>query len=582
MLRHLSLKWKMILSFLGVSCLLVVQGLVSNYSQRGIVKGFDQVTGVNIPNLVMISEFGNLVQEEYGAVENLALTTEAGDGEAFLKKYDSLSSKFDELDKRYNEIPFSDGEEAIYKEFVASWKEWVTISTQAIEMHKSGKRTTDEKGFRAFVLKDVFNSHEKVEDHLEKLTSFHVESAKRADAEGDAAAALGKNLTWLMILFGLLVACTLGYVFSAVLSKQLRQITNEIADSAGNTSAASQQLLSASRQLSEGSSNSAASLEETVASLEELSSIVKTNSDHAKEANGLSQKSKDSAEHGEKEIAQLIQAMSSIAAGSKKIEEIISVIDDIAFQTNLLALNAAVEAARAGEQGKGFAVVAEAVRALAQRSAVAAKDIATLIEENVEASESGAKIAETSGVVLAEIVTNVKKVSDLNNEIATASQEQATGIEQISKAMNQLDRSTQENAASSEEVNSSSSMMSDQSSQLMGLVGNLRSLVDGDGKNTTHKTQAPVKTETPVKTVKVVEHKPVEKPVATVRPHRKPAPHKTKPTPAPESVAEKAPEKVIPMERQSPAAKKAMDLESILPLESGGDSSRKVGKVEGF
>jgi hypothetical protein len=598
MFRHLSLKWKMILAFLGVSALLFVQGLVSNYSQDGIIKGFDQVTNVSIPNLVMIGEFSHLVQVGNGTIENIALAKDSADVEPFLKNFDGLVAKFEEIDKSYNQIPFGDGEKEIYDGFIGAWKEWLSIAGTAVEMHKSGKRAADEAAFSKFVLKDVLAKHDQIEIHLEKLKSYHVEGAKKADELGDRAASLGKTLTWLMICFGLLVACSMGYIFSAVLSKQLRGITNEISESGGNTSAAGQQLLQASRQLSEGSSNSAASLEETVASLEELSSMVKTNSDHAKEANGLSQKSKESAEHGEKEIARLIQSMSSIAAGSKKIEEIINVIDDIAFQTNLLALNAAVEAARAGEQGKGFAVVAEAVRNLAQRSAVAAKDIASLIRDNVSKSEEGAKVAEVSGVVLAEIVNNVKKVSDLNNEIATASQEQATGIEQISKAMNQLDRSTQENAASSEEVSSSSTMMSEQSSHLMNLVQNLRSLVDGDGKspsgstNSVPETKAvAVKSGKSHPTLKLEMPKAEEtktpavyhKPVAKV--HAKPV-KKSKPAPvadaAPLSMPAPTEAKVVPMERISPATKKAMELEAILPMESDGNSSRKVGKVEGF
>jgi methyl-accepting chemotaxis protein len=209
--------------------------------------------------------------------------------------------------------------------------------------------------------------------------------------------------------------------------------------------------------------------------------MVKLNADHAREASALSHQSREAAEQGEKEITTLISAMADMAKGSKKIEEIISVIDDIAFQTNLLALNAAVEAARAGEQGKGFAVVAEAVRNLAQRSAVAAKDITVLIKDSVEKAESGSKIADSSGEVLKNIVTSVKKVSDLNTEIASASQEQSTGIGQISKAMNQLDQATQTNAASAEEVAASSEEMSSQADALQKMVADLTEIVEGAG-----------------------------------------------------------------------------------------------------
>ena len=288
------------------------------------------------------------------------------------------------------------------------------------------------------------------------------------------------RLASLLLIFISIVAITLFVVyFSNGLSKTLFGISSEIAKTAQEASSSSTELTSASSSLSQGATESAASLEETVASLEELSSMVKLNADHANEANKLSQSSLEFAGNGEKEILTLIAAMSELSKSSSRIQEIISVIDEIAFQTNLLALNAAVEAARAGEQGKGFAVVADAVRNLAQRSADAAKEIAGLIKENVEKTEAGVTVADTSGEALKKIVEGVKKVASLNSEISSASKEQANGIEQISKAMNQLDQAIQTNAASSEEVASAAEEMSAQAKVLASSAEHLRVFVVG-------------------------------------------------------------------------------------------------------
>ena len=245
----------------------------------------------------------------------------------------------------------------------------------------------------------------------------------------------------------------------------------------------SSEIQSSSLNLSESAVKAAASIEETSASTEEVSSIVKINTQNAGKARDLAQQASVSAHRGEVEVRKLTTSMDEISASSKKIEEIITVIDDIAFQTNLLALNAAVEAARAGEQGKGFAVVAEAVRNLAQRSAAAAKDITGLIKGSVEKIERGSKQAGQSGKVLEEIVSSVKKVSDLNAEIASASEEQSNGIGQIGKAMNQLDQVTQVNAASSEEAAASAEELSAQALQLNQVVELLAVTIQGSNRD---------------------------------------------------------------------------------------------------
>lgn len=236
----------------------------------------------------------------------------------------------------------------------------------------------------------------------------------------------------------------------------------QIASGSGQIDAGSSQLASASQVLATGTADQASSLEEISASLEEMSSMTEQNSEHAQEANRLTETTSEAAHRGSEEMQRMSKAVDDIKASSLEISKVIKVIDDIAFQTNLLALNAAVEAARAGEAGKGFAVVAEEVRSLAQRSAEAAKETASLIEESGRRSEAGVEISERVGSVLGEVVDSVNQVTSLVSEIASASKEQAVGISQINAGVTNLERVVQQNAASAEELASTSEETSSQ------------------------------------------------------------------------------------------------------------------------
>jgi methyl-accepting chemotaxis protein len=226
--------------------------------------------------------------------------------------------------------------------------------------------------------------------------------------------------------------------------------------------------------LSRRTEEQASSLVETTSSMEQMTTRVKDNADNAVQANQLAVAAREHAERGGNVVGSAVAAMSEISAASNKIAEIIGVIDEIAFQTNLLALNAAVEAARAGEQGRGFAVVASEVRNLASRSAGAAKEIKALIQDSVGKVSEGTKLVDESGKVLGEIVTRVKKVTDVMAEIADSSREQASGIEQVNRAVTSMDAMTQQNAALVEEATAAARTLSEQATSLMKLMGRYR------------------------------------------------------------------------------------------------------------
>jgi methyl-accepting chemotaxis protein len=222
--------------------------------------------------------------------------------------------------------------------------------------------------------------------------------------------------------------------------------------------------------LSRRTEEQAASLEKTAASMEELSSTVKQNADNAKQASQLASAASGVAIKGGDAVAEVVTTMSNINESAKKIEDIISVIDGIAFQTNILALNAAVEAARAGEQGRGFAVVAAEVRNLAQRSATAAKEIKELITDSVSKTAEGTAQVENAGKTMQEIVTSVKRVTDIIGEISAASQEQSVGIDQVNEAIMKMDDVTQQNTALVEEAAAAAESMMEQADELMSAV----------------------------------------------------------------------------------------------------------------
>ena len=243
----------------------------------------------------------------------------------------------------------------------------------------------------------------------------------------------------------------------------IQSVTHAINDAAG-------EIANGNTDLSQRTEQQAANLEETAASMEELTSTVRQNADHARQANTLTLNAAQLATTGGEVVGQVVDTMSGIEESSRRIADIISVIDGIAFQTNILALNAAVEAARAGEQGRGFAVVASEVRNLAQRSAQAAKEIKTLIEDSVGKVSQGSNLVRRAGDTMDAIVKGVDDVTRIMAEIAAASQEQSASIEQVSQTVMQMDQSTQQNAALVEEATAAARSLEDQASQLTEVV----------------------------------------------------------------------------------------------------------------
>lgn len=267
------------------------------------------------------------------------------------------------------------------------------------------------------------------------------------------------------------------------MQEQLVGLVTSVRNGSESVAAASEQIATGNTDLSGRTEQQASALQQTASSMEQLGSTVRLNADNAVQANQLAQNASTVAAQGGEVVAQVVDTMKGINDSAKKIADIISVIDGIAFQTNILALNAAVEAARAGEQGRGFAVVASEVRNLAQRSAAAAKEIATLITESVRRVEHGTLLVDRAGHTMAEVVSSIGRVTAIMAEISAASLEQSQGVSQVGVAVGHMDRSTQQNAALVEEMAASASSLYSQARSLVLTVAVFKLEKDAGGDN---------------------------------------------------------------------------------------------------
>jgi methyl-accepting chemotaxis protein/methyl-accepting chemotaxis protein-1 (serine sensor receptor) len=263
------------------------------------------------------------------------------------------------------------------------------------------------------------------------------------------------------------------------ISRTLTQTLEATSQAAQEVAAAAGQVSTSSQSLSQGATEQAASLEESSASMEEMAAMTRKNSENSVSAAGMMNEMARQVEDSNSSLKEMVKSMGAIKNSSEKVAKILKTIDEIAFQTNILALNAAVEAARAGEAGMGFAVVADEVRNLAQRSAQAAKDTATLIEESIANSNDGSAKLEQVASAITGITEKTVRVKTLVDEVSEAAGQQTQGIDQVTQAISQMEKITQTTAATAEESAAAAEEMNAQAETMKGLVSTLRTVVSG-------------------------------------------------------------------------------------------------------
>jgi uncharacterized phage infection (PIP) family protein YhgE len=483
MFKGKSLKFKLILSFCVVAVITLIVGFIGWRGTVNLEDKIKEISDENIPKIRNVALMREYVVSLKLADRSLLFDTDQATYDRIYKSYENAIKKIPEAADIYEKIPKLAGTEAKWKETRPILNKWIEDEINVIKMIAEYKKTKNPDTYKIaydkslnettkdyYVLREAF-------DELEKMTSEYNEKLQtEAIREGHTAILL----TLSGMILGALTAIMLGVFLSIAISKPINKVVDDLLKGAEQVAAASEQLSETSQQLAEGSSENAASIEETSSTISETSSMVQQNTENTREAAILSIDTKKSAEKENAEMGDMLSAMEDIKKSSSEISKIIKVIDDIAFQTNILSLNAAVEAARAGEAGAGFAVVAEEVRNLAQRSAQAAKDTATMIETSVERAATGVTIAKKVADSLNEITGKVEKVHAIMDEINVASQEQAQGIGQINKAVSQMEQVTQSIAANAEESASASEQLNAQAENMKEIVEDLIHIVSGD------------------------------------------------------------------------------------------------------
>src|SRR5450830_1469154 len=533
-LTNLKIGVRLSLGFAILVVLLVVTGFVGGNRLSFLNQQMSTVVNQTYPKTVYASDIINQENLIIRATRNLLLMSDPEQiklqNQLIPVSIQAVAADMDKLEQGVT----SEKGRALFKEIQRTRADYAAASDLVLKSIAAGDK---DKALNQLFAGGTFDLQQKYLKALNELIKYQDQLMQNAGAEVTAEYGSARNLIVVLSGIAIALAVAIAYVITRSITQplnravnlaetvaagdltshidssskdetgklltalktmngRLQQIVGEVRISTDTIATASGEIATGNLDLSSRTEQQAGSLEETASAMEELTSTVRQNADNARQANQLATSASQVAVQGGSVVGQVVDTMESINASSKKIVDIISVIDGIAFQTNILALNAAVEAARAGEQGRGFAVVASEVRSLAQRSAAAAKEIKTLIDDSVEKVGQGSKLVAQAGVTMDEVVASVRRVTDVMGEITAASQEQSSGIEEVNRAITQMDEATQQNAALVEQAAAAAQSLQEQAGRLSQAV----SVFKINGMQAA--TAKPVSTSAPAKSVK--------------------------------------------------------------------------------
>lgn len=476
---------KKLYSGFGAALLIsIIMGTMSIYNLSTLGDQMTHMGRIRANNLYLAGDVNNLTTDMLGATRGMNLRAHMNEPENTQKMYELVKAESTSLRKEGEEFIQASTDAALKEQMQTRILDRQTELLQFIDQDHDLITHNNMAAADALFRDKVLTLADSISTAGDDIAKGENKSIRTYAEQAIGAIAPAEYLNIGMILLALLVGGGVIWVVRGI-NTVLQSSIIELNDGAEQVATAAGQVSSSSQSLAQGASEQAASLEETSASSEEINSMARKNTDNSRSTAELLSRSQGKVNQANRFLEDMVVSMDLITDSSGKISKIIKVIDEIAFQTNILALNAAVEAARAGEAGMGFAVVADEVRSLAQRSAQAAKDTATLIEDSITRSNEGKSKVDQVALAIRAVTEDSVQVKVMVDEVSLGSEEQSRGIDQIGRAISQMEQVTQTNAASAEESAAAAEELSAQSETLKDVIGRLHEMVGGAGGHST-------------------------------------------------------------------------------------------------